>query len=61
VGYIVAEQLHRKPVTLYYAFLEDPPAGSIRPYYFSGTTTGVESATDNQGRRTQKVTFRDVH
>ena len=61
VGYIVAEQLHGKPVTLYYAFLEDPPAGSIRPYYFSGTTTGVESATDNQGRRTQKVTFRDVH
>jgi hypothetical protein len=61
VGYIVAQQLHGDPVTLYYAFPGDLPAGSVQPYYFSGSIQGVETAKDNQGRQTQKITFKDVH
>jgi len=60
VGYIVGQQLHGELVTLYYAFPGDPPA-SVQPYYFSGTMQGVELATDDQGRQTQKITFSNVH
>jgi mannose/cellobiose epimerase-like protein (N-acyl-D-glucosamine 2-epimerase family) len=60
VGYIVAQQLHGELVTLYYAFPGDPPA-SVQPYYFSGTMQGIELATDDQGRQTQKITFSNVH
>jgi hypothetical protein len=61
VGYIVAQQLQGELVTLYYAFPGDPPAASVQPYYFSGTIQGIELATDDQGRQTQKITFSNVH
>jgi hypothetical protein len=61
VGYIVAQQLHGDPVTLYYAFPgDDPPESSAQPYYFSGAIQGIESATD-QGQQTQKIRFSNVH
>ena len=60
VGYIVAQQLHGELVTLYYAFPGDP-LSSVQPYYFSGTIQGIELATDDQGQRTQKITFSNVH
>jgi len=56
-----AQQLQGEPVTLYYAFPADPPTGSVQPYYFSGTIQGIELATDDQGRQTQKITFSNVH
>jgi mannose/cellobiose epimerase-like protein (N-acyl-D-glucosamine 2-epimerase family) len=61
VGYIVTQQLRGELVTLYYAFPDDPAAVSVQPYYFSGTVEGIESATDDQGRHTQKITFSNVH
>jgi hypothetical protein len=60
VGYIVAQQLHGELVTVYYAFPGNPPT-SVQPYYFSGTMQGIELATDDQGRQTQKITFSNVH
>jgi hypothetical protein len=48
-------------VTLHYAFPGDPPAASVQPYYFSGTIQGIELATDDQGRQTQKIMFSNVH
>ena len=60
VGYIVAQQLHGELVTLYYAFQSDPPA-SVQPYYFSGAIEGIELATDDQGQKTLKITFSNVH
>ena len=59
VGYIVAQQLHGNPVTLYYAFSGDLPQ-SVRPYYFLGTTQRIELTTSDQGRRFQKVEFSNV-
>jgi len=61
VGYIVAQQLRGDPVTLYYAFPGALPAGSVQPYYFSGSIQGVETVKDNPGRQTQKIRFKDVH
>jgi mannose/cellobiose epimerase-like protein (N-acyl-D-glucosamine 2-epimerase family) len=61
VGYIVAQQLHGHLVTLYYAVPGDPPTASLQPYYFSATIHGIELATDDQGRQTQKITFSNVH
>jgi len=61
VGYMVAQQLQGELVTLYYAFPGDPPAASVQPYYFSGTIQGIELATDDQGRQTQKIMFSNVH
>jgi len=61
VGYIVAQALNNKPVTLYYAFPNDDMAKAAQPYYYSGRLMGVEAETIGEGRRTQKLTFSDVH
>jgi hypothetical protein len=60
VGYIVAQQLEGKPVTLYYSFHGETPADLVQPYYFSGGVDGIEVMPENQGSRTQKVTFTNV-
>jgi mannose/cellobiose epimerase-like protein (N-acyl-D-glucosamine 2-epimerase family) len=59
VGYIVAQQLQGKLVTLYYAFSGDPPSNAVQPYYFSGSIQRIELTT-NQGRRLQRVEFNNV-
>jgi mannose/cellobiose epimerase-like protein (N-acyl-D-glucosamine 2-epimerase family) len=61
VGYIVAQALNDKPVTLYYALPNDDTAKSAQPYYYSGNAIGVEVETNGQGQRTQKLTFSNVH
>src|SRR5262249_2745490 len=43
------------------AFPGDPPPASVQPYYFSGAIQGIELATEDQGRQTQKITFSNVH
>jgi len=48
-------------VTLFVAFPGDRPTAAVQPYYFSGTIQGIELATDDQGRQTQKITFSNVH
>lgn len=60
VGYIVAQQLNDKPVTLYYAFPKDELAKSAKPYFYSGSTLSIESERDSQGRQFQKVVFNNV-
>jgi mannose/cellobiose epimerase-like protein (N-acyl-D-glucosamine 2-epimerase family) len=42
VEYVTAQQIHNKPVTLYFAFKEVPPAEEIHPYFFQGK---IESIT----------------
>ena len=61
VGYIVAQSLNNKPVTLYYAFPNDDMAKSAQPYYYSGNAVDVEGETIGEGKRTQKLTFSNVH
>jgi mannose/cellobiose epimerase-like protein (N-acyl-D-glucosamine 2-epimerase family) len=60
VGYIVAQQLNDKPVTLYYAFPKDELAKLAKPYFYSGSIRSVEPVTDSEGHRSQKVTFDNV-
>ena len=61
VGYIVAQGLHAKPVTLYYAFPNDALPNYVQPYFYSGKIAVVELQRDSQERRVQKITFTDVH
>jgi hypothetical protein len=61
VGYIVVQQLERKPITLYYSFDGDTPTDLVQPYYFSGSVDGIDMMPENQGARTQRVTFINVH
>jgi mannose/cellobiose epimerase-like protein (N-acyl-D-glucosamine 2-epimerase family) len=42
VGYIASQAVRGEPVRLYYAFTNEPAAGTIQPYFFSGTIGGVE-------------------
>jgi hypothetical protein len=60
IGYIVAQQLHNRPVTLYYAFPSDVLPHAVQPYFYAGTIRGFEVERDNQGQRVQKVTFSNV-
>jgi hypothetical protein len=60
VGYIVAQQLNDKPITLYYAFPKDELAKSAKPYFYSGSIRSIEASTDSEGHRSQKVTFDNV-
>jgi mannose/cellobiose epimerase-like protein (N-acyl-D-glucosamine 2-epimerase family) len=59
VGYIVAQQLHDLPVTLYYAFTSDTLPTAVQPYYFSGEIRSTEMQNDH-GQRVQKVVFERV-
>ena len=61
VGYIVAQQLRGELVTLYYAFRQEPPAGSVQPYFFSGTIQNIQLQIDDQAGHAQKITFTNVH
>ncbi|HXQ35758.1 MAG TPA: hypothetical protein VN843_17210, partial [Anaerolineales bacterium] len=61
VGYIVAQALNNKAVALYYAFPSDEMAKSAQPYYYSGKAVDVEVETIGEGKRTQKLTFSNVH
>jgi len=58
VGYITAQQLHRQPVKLHYAFVRDVGTESIRPYYFSAPVDALNAMSDSAGNRYQEVTFR---
>ena len=52
---------HSKAVTLYYAFPSDEMAKSAQPYYYSGKAIDVKVETIGEGKRTQKLTFSNVH
>jgi hypothetical protein len=60
VGYIVAQVLNNKPVTLYYAFPNDDMAKSAQPYYYSGTAIDIDVEKIDDRKRTQKLTFSNV-
>lgn len=70
VGYITGEELHDKPVTLYYAFPERPAQGTIRPYFYTGHLSEYTELRQNSGRcslprssancNLQRVTFTAV-
>jgi mannose/cellobiose epimerase-like protein (N-acyl-D-glucosamine 2-epimerase family) len=60
VGYIVAQQLQAKPVTVYYAFPDDTLPSFVQPYFYSGKIKANELQKDGQGRRIWKVTFSSV-
>lgn len=44
VGYMTNQQIHGKPITLYYAF-KDAPKQEIQPYFYQGKIDGI-SRTD---------------
>jgi mannose/cellobiose epimerase-like protein (N-acyl-D-glucosamine 2-epimerase family) len=55
VGYIICQQIHNKPVTLYFAFAKRPPQDEIQPYLFQGKVQSVESTSTGD-----KVVFTSV-
>jgi mannose/cellobiose epimerase-like protein (N-acyl-D-glucosamine 2-epimerase family) len=55
VGYLVGQQLHAKPVTLYFAFSQLPSVDRITPYFFQGKV----DATKRTGSGYQ-VTFTNL-
>lgn len=61
VGYITGQQIHAKPVTLYFAFKDPTHDTVVRPYFFTGKIDRVERRLDNRGGILHAVTFRDVH
>ena len=42
VAYLTSQQIHGKPVTLYFAFKEIPPEKSIYPYFFQGKVDSIQ-------------------
>ncbi len=56
VGYIVCQQLHGEPVTLYYSFTGSQ---TVRPYYFYGDVDQITQSTVD-GLNVQKVDFVNV-
>lgn len=42
VGYMVDQQLHSEPITLYFAFTQKPPQDTITPYFFQGKIESME-------------------
>jgi len=42
VGYIICQQLHDKPVTLYFAFAKPPPQNEIQPYLYQGKIQSIQ-------------------
>lgn len=62
VSYLVAQELHGRPATLYFAPAEGTAFGTFRPYFFSGTATvGPErSLAAFPGRRSIAVSFRGL-
>ncbi len=55
IGYIVGQQLHDRPVTLYYAFATQPAKDEIQPYFYQAKLDTVERAATGY-----KVTFTAV-
>ncbi|MHB0968153.1 MAG: hypothetical protein ACYC7A_06745 [Thermoanaerobaculia bacterium] len=53
VGYITAQEFHRRPVTLWFAF--DAKAEDVRPHMFAGRVAGVERRENGTA-----VTFREI-
>jgi hypothetical protein len=53
VGYITAQEFHREPVMLWFAF--DAKAGDVRPYVFSGRVSEVRRSETGTA-----VTFREI-
>lgn len=60
VGYITSQQIHGKPVTLYFAFKNLTHDTVVRPYFFTGKIDGVERRLDGRDGVVHAVTFRDV-
>jgi mannose/cellobiose epimerase-like protein (N-acyl-D-glucosamine 2-epimerase family) len=55
VGYMVGQQIHEKPVTLYFAFSKPPAKEEIQPYFFQGRVEAIERTTTGF-----KVTFTKI-
>jgi hypothetical protein len=59
VGYITAQQYYDLPVTLYYAFVEQPAEADIQPYFFRGDIEEM-TAESVDGNTVYRVVFRDI-
>lgn len=55
VGYIVGQQIHSKPVTLYFPFVKKPAPDAISPYFYQGNVETMERVDGGY-----KVTFTAV-
>jgi mannose/cellobiose epimerase-like protein (N-acyl-D-glucosamine 2-epimerase family) len=55
VGYMVGQQMHAEPVTLYFAFSRLPPEDRIAPYFFQGKVNSVDRTESGY-----RVTFSDL-
>jgi mannose/cellobiose epimerase-like protein (N-acyl-D-glucosamine 2-epimerase family) len=55
VGYIVCQQIHDRPVTLYFAFAKLPQQDEVQPYLYQGKVRSVESTSTGY-----KVVFTSV-
>jgi mannose/cellobiose epimerase-like protein (N-acyl-D-glucosamine 2-epimerase family) len=60
VAYITTSQLHARPVTLYYAFIEHPPSPDVRPYFFDGELQTLDYVDAGGGRMIHKAVFKDI-
>ena len=62
VSYLVAQELHGRPTTLYFAPAEGTALGTFRPYFFSGAATvGPERRLESiPSRRSIAVSFRGL-
>lgn len=62
VNYIFAQQLHHQPVTLYFAWKDEPPQVLVQPYFYQAKITKTENLKARPGEtKRQAVTFTDVH
>ena len=59
VGYITAQQYYGQPVTLYYAFAEQPAEQDIQPYFFRGDIEGI-TVESIDGDTVYRVVFRNI-
>jgi mannose/cellobiose epimerase-like protein (N-acyl-D-glucosamine 2-epimerase family) len=59
VGYITGQQFHDLPVSLHYAFVEEPEQGTVHPYFYTGELDAVEEVVDGD-RILYRVSFTHV-
>jgi mannose/cellobiose epimerase-like protein (N-acyl-D-glucosamine 2-epimerase family) len=61
VSYIFAEQLHERPVTLYYACADTMQRKAFHPYFYQGKVISIAETRTSDGNPEQAVQFADVH
>ncbi len=62
VGYVTAQQLHSKPVRLYYSFAKAPDRTAIHPYFYQGKVQEIReiSGGGDSPFKKHEVIFTDI-